>query len=132
MGDSDLEQVWKIVSVLGTPTEAVWPGVTGLPGYMEYKDTPAIPFKSIFAASDADSLDLMAQLLTYNPSKRPSASQALEHSYFTSGDEATPSDQLPRPGRADDDVHQEVPSQNGGADLFADHITPSKRKQGAE
>ena len=32
-GDSEIDQIFKIFSVLGTPDETSWPGVTGLPDY---------------------------------------------------------------------------------------------------
>ena len=32
-GDSEIDQLFRIFRTLGTPTEAVWPGVTQLPDY---------------------------------------------------------------------------------------------------
>jgi hypothetical protein len=32
-GDSEIDQLFKIFLVLGTPTEQSWPGVTKLPDY---------------------------------------------------------------------------------------------------
>jgi cyclin-dependent kinase len=32
-GDSEIDQIFKIFSVLGTPDENSWPGVTALPDY---------------------------------------------------------------------------------------------------
>ena len=35
-GDSEIDQLFKIFRVLGTPTESTWPGVSQLP---DFKDT---------------------------------------------------------------------------------------------
>jgi len=32
-GDSEIDQIFKIFRILGTPNEEVWPGVSGLPDY---------------------------------------------------------------------------------------------------
>ena len=32
-GDSEIDEIFRIFRVLGTPTEAMWPGVTALPDY---------------------------------------------------------------------------------------------------
>jgi serine/threonine protein kinase len=32
-GDSEIDQIFKIFRLLGTPTEEEWPGVTELPNY---------------------------------------------------------------------------------------------------
>ncbi len=32
-GDSEIDQIFKIFNLLGTPTEKEWPGVTYLPDY---------------------------------------------------------------------------------------------------
>ena len=38
-GDSEIDQIFKIFRVLGTPTSDIWPGVEELPDYKE--DFPA-------------------------------------------------------------------------------------------
>ena len=35
-GDSEIDQLFKIFRVLGTPDEASWPGVTSLPDYQSF------------------------------------------------------------------------------------------------
>jgi hypothetical protein len=32
-GDSEIDELFRIFRLLGTPTEAVWPGVSSLPDY---------------------------------------------------------------------------------------------------
>jgi len=33
IGDSEIDQIFKIFKILGTPTEKIWPGITDLPDY---------------------------------------------------------------------------------------------------
>ncbi len=35
LGDSEIDQLFKVFRLLGTPSEEVWPGVTSLPDYKE-------------------------------------------------------------------------------------------------
>ncbi|KAJ3329130.1 Cyclin-dependent kinase catalytic subunit [Gonapodya sp. JEL0774] len=82
-GDSEIDQLFRIFRILGTPTEAVWPGVSSLP---DYKDTfpswSKRPLSEFVKTLDANGLDLLEQLLTYDPAKRISARRALLHPYF--------------------------------------------------
>nr|CAI5827150.1 unnamed protein product [Callosobruchus analis] len=50
-GDSDLDQLTKIFSVFGNPTEETWPGVKQLSDYIDFKPLPSIPLKNIFTAA---------------------------------------------------------------------------------
>ena len=77
-------------SVLGTPDDEVWPGVTSLPDYKPTfpKWQPVSLQKSVPTLEPAG-LDLMENLLVYLPSKRLSAKQALAHEYFADIDQET-------------------------------------------
>ncbi|OJA16648.1 hypothetical protein AZE42_04043 [Rhizopogon vesiculosus] len=82
-GDSEIDQIFKIFRILGTPNEETWPGVTQLP---DYKDTfprwSKQELKSIVPNLDEQGLDLLAHTLTYDTAKRISAKRALNHPYF--------------------------------------------------
>jgi len=86
-GDSEIDTVFKIFQKLGTPTEAMWPGVGELP---DFKTTfPKWPprgwtnIRNTAAQVGADGIDLLDKLMTYDPKKRLSARQAVLHKYFT-------------------------------------------------
>jgi len=82
-GDSEIDQLFRVFRVLGTPTEETWKGVTELPDYKpsfpKWKDNKlAQATKQI----DADGLDLLQQMLIYDPSRRIIAKAILQHKYF--------------------------------------------------
>ena len=98
-GQNELDQLGKIFFALGTPTEEVWPGLTSLPSYMEFGRVEPTPLAKRFPAASARAVDLIAGMLAYDPAKRLSAQQALEHPYLHGPDAVrpTPSHMLPRP-----------------------------------
>lgn len=67
-------------SKLGTPSTDDWPEIVNFP-YLKNK-FPALPKDSLkkqFGRIDDDGLDLLAKLLTFDPSKRITAKSALAH-----------------------------------------------------
>jgi len=83
-GDSEIDQLFRIFRSLGTPTEALWPGVSSLPDYK-----PVFPRWEPQGITQVLPLtlapgghDLLTQLLEYNPDRRISAKAALEHEYL--------------------------------------------------
>lgn len=72
-----------VYSLLGTPTEDVWPGVTSYPDFKAsfpkwVRDTSA----QLCANLDEAGLDLLEMMLVYDPAGRISAKQACNHPYF--------------------------------------------------
>nr|USW07770.1 Cell division control protein 2 [Crypthecodinium cohnii] len=81
-GDSEIDQIFKIFRVLGTPTEKVWPGLTTL---QDFKQTfPRWHSTELRAVAEhgpglgSAGLDVIRQCLRYNPVDRPSAQRMLE------------------------------------------------------
>ncbi|KAF7317657.1 Pkinase-domain-containing protein [Mycena kentingensis (nom. inval.)] len=102
-GDSEIDQIFRIFrsvhfsassvlaaysmvpagSILGTPNEAIWPGISGLPDYKpsfpQWKEkdlAEAVP------SLDADGLDLLKSLLVYDMAKRISGNLAFLYFYL--------------------------------------------------
>ena len=83
-GDCEIDQLFKIFQMFGTPNEKTWPGITKLP---EFKWTfPQFRAKGIQAYNkniDSVGLDLLSKMVQPDPSKRISAKQAFMHPYFS-------------------------------------------------
>lgn len=79
-GDSEIDEIFRIFRMHGTPTEETWPGITKL---RDFK--PTFPkFRGIAVTEYAKQMDplaqdLLAKLIALNPAKRISARLALQH-----------------------------------------------------
>ncbi|KAF2092274.1 Pkinase-domain-containing protein [Saccharata proteae CBS 121410] len=83
-GDSEIDEIFKIFRVLGTPTEAEWPGVTSFPDFKSsFPKWHRTDIATIVPQLDDLGLDLLDALLVYDPAGRISAKQAAQHPYFT-------------------------------------------------
>lgn len=81
--DTEIQELNKIFSILGTPTESVWPGVTRMPDWK--RSVASYRAKSpseIVPGLCAEGQDLFMKMLTYDPSKRISGKDALAHPYL--------------------------------------------------
>ncbi|KAK7067034.1 Cyclin-Dependent Kinase 7 [Halocaridina rubra] len=96
-GDSDLDQLTRIFTALGTPTEDNWKDMTKLPDFVAYKHFEGSPLRDLFPAARDDLLDLLGSLLTINPLKRCNCTQALKMPYFSNNPAPTPGPLLPLP-----------------------------------
>ena len=82
-GDSEIDQLYKIFKLLGTPNDAVWPGVTRLPEFRPFfPQWHPTPLANHIPRLDPIGLDLLEKTLRYCPSQRISARQALLHPWF--------------------------------------------------
>ena len=83
-GNSETEEMMKIFQLLGTPDTRSWPGLGELEHWNE--DFPRFRAKSLAEAVPelgADGVDLLAQMLRYEPASRITAREALQHPYFS-------------------------------------------------
>ncbi|KAB5590509.1 Cyclin-dependent kinase 5 [Ceratobasidium theobromae] len=82
-GDSEIDQIFRIFRLLGTPNEEVWPGVSQLPDYKEtFPQWSAVELGQTVRGIDAQGLDLISRTLIYDTAHRISAKRALTHPYF--------------------------------------------------
>lgn len=72
------------VSILGTPSDAIWPGFSELPALENYslKQQPYNNLKQRFPWLSAAGLRLLNFLFMYDPRKRATAEECLQSSYF--------------------------------------------------
>jgi mitogen-activated protein kinase 1/3 len=85
-GQTYLGQLDQIISVLGTPHRDDIMGHEKALNYMKtlpYKS--GVDFRQKYPNASHHALDLLSKLLTFNPNKRITVDQALEHPYFANG-----------------------------------------------
>jgi cell division cycle 2-like len=100
-GQGELDQIDKIFSMLGAPTEENWPDFSSLPSAKIFRwrnassssatqrlralfpINPPPHYKQTFL--DGNGFDLLTKLLTLNPKYRITAKEALDHPYFREG-----------------------------------------------
>lgn len=88
-GDSEIDEIFKIFKLLGTPNENDWPGVSSFPNFKSsfpkwHRDSKA----PLCSSLDDNGLDLLEMMLVYDPAGRISAKQACIHPYFEEGSAA--------------------------------------------
>lgn len=130
-GDTDLDTLDKIITILGTPTEKNWHGVTELPDFVEFNEaTTGQPLSERFSAVDQDAIDILESMLRLNPNDRCDCTQALEMPYFNTEPHPTVPEFLPR--IKDLEVNREP---NNGNDISSrlgmvpEDVKPSKSKR---
>ena len=89
-GCSVLDQLSRILNVLGTPTEQSYPKVHLLPDYSKVQfdiSGNGIGLRNVIInmEHDLDLMHLIEHLVIMNPDDRLSASECLNHSYITKG-----------------------------------------------
>lgn len=93
-GSSEPDQLYKIASVLGSPTRAKHETTMQLSTHMGYKfpNFVSTPLSQLIPQASKEAISLMESMLQYEPKQRPSALQAMEHKYFNKLDKKTVND----------------------------------------
>jgi len=82
-GDSEIDELHKIFRILGAPNDSIWNGVTKLPNWNEmFPHFVKCDWKKVVPQLDEKGVDLLNQMLLYDPAKRITAKKALTHPYF--------------------------------------------------
>lgn len=83
-GSSELDELFKITAVFGTPTEEVWAEGLKLAANMNFRfpQTAPTPLRKLVPQAGPEGLDIMQQLMRWSPAERPTCKQALRHAYF--------------------------------------------------
>lgn len=135
-GSSESDQLFKICSVFGTPSQTAWPEGIKLAAQLGFKwpsFTPT-PLDTLIPGASSDAIHVMEGMMAWDPNKRLSTNAALQSAYFQAGkfEEPTKLPQLPGLPAADaasdarrapdayrpPQPHQKIPGQ--GNDLFGD------------
>ncbi|CAK8578118.1 unnamed protein product [Lathyrus sativus] len=82
-GDSEIDELFKIFRITGTPNEDTWPGVTSLPDFKSaFPKWPSKDLATLVPSLEPSGLDLLSSMLRLDPSRRITARGALDHEYF--------------------------------------------------
>lgn len=83
-GSSEGDQLYKICSVLGNPTHSTWPEGMKLAAQMNYRFPQFVPTQlaQLIPHASPEAIQLMTDLLKYDPNQRPTSSQALQYPFF--------------------------------------------------
>eukprot|EP00825_Cyclidium_porcatum_P052480 TRINITY_DN995_c0_g3_i2.p3 TRINITY_DN995_c0_g3~~TRINITY_DN995_c0_g3_i2.p3 ORF type:complete len:220 (+),score=54.91 TRINITY_DN995_c0_g3_i2:95-754(+) len=84
-GDSEIDQIYRIFRILGTPNEEVWPNVTQHKDFkVTFPNWPKNRIEDVVQNLNISKsgLDLLYRMLRYDPCDRISAKSALQHPYF--------------------------------------------------
>ncbi|GAB9475023.1 cyclin-dependent kinase 5 [Globisporangium polare] len=84
-GTSETDQLDRIFRLLGTPSVDIYPAIVDLPDYR--RDFPVYPMPEslshLVPTLEQDGVDLLEQMLQYDPAKRITAADAMKHPYFS-------------------------------------------------
>lgn len=84
-GDSEIDQLYKIFRIFGTPDNSTWPGISQLPDFkasFPRWERQTISPRVLKIYDDKNAIDLFQKMMMYDPSERISAAEAVTHKYF--------------------------------------------------
>ncbi|KAA6429954.1 MAG: mitogen-activated kinase 7 [Trebouxia sp. A1-2] len=90
-GSSEADEIYKICSVMGSPSQQSWPEGMKLAGQMKFSfpQFSPTPLERLIPNASPDAIDLMTAMCQWDPAKRPTAVQALQHPFFQVDSQAT-------------------------------------------
>eukprot|EP00997_Jenningsia_sp_PLL12_P006440 NODE_2985_length_833_cov_123.219388_g2423_i1.p1 GENE.NODE_2985_length_833_cov_123.219388_g2423_i1~~NODE_2985_length_833_cov_123.219388_g2423_i1.p1 ORF type:complete len:209 (+),score=46.64 NODE_2985_length_833_cov_123.219388_g2423_i1:127-753(+) len=88
-GASESDEIFKICSVLGTPTQETWADGLKLARAMNFKfpQFSPTPLNQLIRNASPAAIQLMLDTMLWDPLVRPSAAQSLQYPYFQVGPE---------------------------------------------
>ncbi|XP_021720121.1 serine/threonine-protein kinase MHK-like isoform X1 [Chenopodium quinoa] len=83
-GESEIDQLYKICSILGAPNWSVFPDANNHAQLVNICHSQILPvnLSDIIPNASWEAVDLISQLCSWDPLKRPTAEQALQHPFF--------------------------------------------------
>ncbi|XP_035028484.2 serine/threonine-protein kinase ICK isoform X3 [Hippoglossus stenolepis] len=100
-GSSEIDTIFKICQVLGTPKKNDWLEGFQLASAMNFRWPQCVPsnLKTLIPNASPEAIHLMTDLLLWDPKKRPASAQALRYPYFRVGQALGTPQQILEQGR---------------------------------
>ncbi|XP_026401872.1 cyclin-dependent kinase F-4-like [Papaver somniferum] len=85
-GSSEADEIYKICSVIGSPTQKSWAEGLQLANSINYQfpQLPGVHLSVLIPSASDDATNLISSLCSWDPNKRPTAAEALQHPFFQS------------------------------------------------
>lgn len=101
-GISEGDQIYKICSIIGSPTKTSWSRGLMLADSMNYQfpEFAGADLSALIPSASKDAINLITSLCSWSPVARPTASEALQHPFFKSCFYVPPSLRCSRPKAA--------------------------------
>ncbi|KAK6732778.1 hypothetical protein RB195_016881 [Necator americanus] len=130
-GNGELDEINKIFTELGTPSDTIWEGYSDLPGpkLMKLGNYPYNQLRKKFPASlmNESGFKLLNRFLTYDPNRRITAEEALNDKWFTEDPKPTPPEMFPTfPAKSEQ--HRAPPPNAALANKKTEIINPERAK----
>ncbi|TPX62741.1 hypothetical protein SpCBS45565_g06963 [Spizellomyces sp. 'palustris'] len=83
-GQNDIDQLYCVLSILGTPTKESWPDLETLPDYnkIQFPNMPAVALERVCPDASQEAVGLLKKFLVYSCKHRIPAKEALLEPYF--------------------------------------------------
>ncbi|XP_078437760.1 cyclin-dependent kinase F-4-like [Wolffia australiana] len=83
-GSSEADQLHKICTVIGSPSLSSWAEGLELASAARYHfpEFPGVPLSTLIPFASEEAVSLITLLCSWDPTRRPSASAALQHPFF--------------------------------------------------
>jgi len=83
-GSSESDQLFKICSVVGTPSQAAWPEGHRLAGRINFRFPQFVPtdLKTLIPQASEEAVEVMNGMMMWDPNNRMSCAKCLQHPYF--------------------------------------------------
>ncbi|CAK7355997.1 unnamed protein product [Dovyalis caffra] len=96
-GTSEADEIYKICSVIGSPTNGTWAEGLNLASAINYQfpQFAGVHLSALIPSASEDAINLITSLCSWDPCMRPSAADALQHPFFKVGLEQQCARRLP-------------------------------------
>lgn len=83
-GASESDQLYKVCSVLGTPSATAWPEGAKLASVIGFRFPTFVPtsLSQLIPMAGSEGINVMMEMMQWNPEKRLSTARTLAHPYF--------------------------------------------------